>query len=156
MKKPVGGIVFLGILLAAGTASHAQNQQSQVGIGVMIGEPTGITFKKWTSGTTAIDLGMAWSIGRYDALHVHADYLWHNRGTFAEVDEGSLMPYVGVGGRLLFLEEDVRVGLRIPLGINYLFDEAPLELFLEVAPVVSLVPDTDFDMTGNVGVRVYI
>lgn len=156
MKKLLSGFVLMGILIAAGTAGYAQNQQSKVGIGVMIGEPTGITFKKWSSATTAFDLGLAWSIGRYDALHVHADYLWHNAGIFAEVDEGSLMPYVGIGGRLIFLEEDARLGLRIPLGINYLFGEAPLEIYLEVAPVVNLVPDTDFDMTGNVGVRVYI
>lgn len=151
MKKLLSGFILMGILFTASTACHAQNQQSRVGIGVMIGEPTGITFKKWTSGTTAFDLGLA-----YDALHVHADYLWHNSGTFAGVDEGSLMPHVGIGGRLLFLEEDARLGLRIPLGINYLFGEAPLELYLEVAPVVNLVPDTDFDMTGNIGVRVYI
>jgi len=46
--------------------------------------------------------------------------------------------------------------VRVPVGLNYLFEENPLGLFLELAPTVNLAPDTDFDMNGALGIRFYI
>ncbi|MDZ7772489.1 MAG: hypothetical protein U5K31_07100 [Balneolaceae bacterium] len=154
MKKVLSA-TLLSLILAAGAGSlHAQQAGEGLGIGVMVGEPTGLSFKSWTGGGNAFDLGVAWSVGPYDALHLHADYLWHS--DFGDVDEGALMLYVGLGGRMIFADDDARVGLRVPLGITYLFEGAPLDLFLEVAPVMNLVPGTDLDMTGTAGVRIYL
>lgn len=154
MKKVLSA-TLLTLILAMGAGNlYAQQAGEGLGIGVMIGEPTGLSFKSWTGGGNAFDLGIAWSVGRYDALHLHADYLWHN--SFSDVDEGALMYYVGLGGRMVFDDDDARVGLRVPFGITYLFEEAPVDIFLEVAPVMDLVPSTDFDMTGAAGVRLYL
>lgn len=44
----------------------------------------------------------------------------------------------------------------MPLGAGYIFEEAPVELFLEVVPVLELAPDTDLDMDAALGARIYL
>ncbi len=58
-------------------ASSAMAQDRGFGLGVILGEPTGLSGKYWTSSTNAIDGGLAWSFRHAGFFHVHADYLWH-------------------------------------------------------------------------------
>lgn len=156
MKKLLA-IALLATFLtfSLNTYSHAQDTSKDLGIGFMVGEPTGLSLKSWTDGNNAFDLGLAWSLGRYDAINIHGDYLWHNYNVFNEVDEGTLPLYYGIGGRLILAENDAIIGARIPVGVNYLFDDSPIGLFLEVAPIINLIPSTDFDVDGGLGVRFY-
>jgi hypothetical protein len=59
-----------------------------------------------------------------------------------------------VGGRIKFAD-DLTVSLRVPIGISYEFERTPVELFLEVVPMLDLIPSTDVDMAGAVGFRYY-
>lgn len=143
--------------------SHAQKSQDKVGIGLMAGEPTGLSFKAWTSGTNAFDAGLAWSLGRYDAINLHADYLWHNFEVFNRVESGQMPIHYGIGGRIVFADDypdpgdnKAVLGARIPVGINYLIDDSPIGLFFEVAPIFNLIPETDFDVDGAIGIRFYL
>ena len=69
MKKLL--LTFIVSLFALGIYA----QDSGFGIGVMAGEPTGISAKLWMSRSTAADFGVAWSIDSY--LHVHGDFVMH-------------------------------------------------------------------------------
>lgn len=144
---------FLSISLT--TITQAQQAGEGVGIGFMVGEPTGLSLKSWTGGNNAFDVGLAWSLGRYDAVNIHADYLWHNYDLFNEIESGTLPFYYGIGGRVILADDDAVIGARIPVGLNYLFDDSPIGLFLEVAPIFNLAPETDFDVDGGLGVRFY-
>ena len=135
--------------------SQAQTADKNIGVGFIAGEPTGLSLKSWTAGNNAFDLGLAWSLGRYDAINIHGDYLWHNYSLFSDVDSGSLPVYFGIGGRVVLADNTALLGARIPVGINYLFEDAPVGLFLEIAPVFNLAPVTDFDVDGGIGVRYY-
>lgn len=156
-------LTVLTVLLAVSFNSRAQAQDSdkEIGVGFIVGEPTGLSLKSWTGNDNAVDVGLAWSLGRYDAINIHADYLWHNYEVFSEVDSGTMPLYYGVGGRVVFGDhiygqDDAVLGARVPVGINYLFDDAPVGLFLEVAPVFNVIPEPDFDVDGGIGVRVYL
>lgn len=157
MKKLLAAVLLAVFLTFAVSSLHAQDQDKNLGIGFMIGEPTGLSLKSWTGGNNALDLGLAWSLDRYDAVSIHGDYLWHNYEAFQEVDEGTLPLYYGIGARLTFNENtDAVIGGRVPVGINYLFEDAPIGLFLEVAPTINLVPSTYFDVDGGLGIRFYL
>ncbi|HLR33445.1 MAG TPA: hypothetical protein VK074_13230, partial [Fodinibius sp.] len=80
----------------------------------------------------------------------------HNFDLFSEVQSGSLPFYYGIGGRVILADNDAVIGARIPVGLNYLFDNSPVGLFLEVAPIFNLAPETDFDVDGALGVRFYL
>ena len=142
-------IAFIGLFTATSNAQDTNG--GKTGLGVMIGEPTGITLKSWTNEKNAFDVGLAWSLSGTDDIYVHADYQWHKP---LDVEKGNLSFFYGLGARAIF-SNDTFFGARIPLGLSYLAPEAPLEFYLEVAPVINLIPDTDGDADGGIGIRYY-
>jgi hypothetical protein len=146
-------IVLLMIIVQC-FAMGAEPAEEGFGIGVIVGEPTGISFKNWLSGNTAIDGAAAWSFEGEDALHLHADYLFHN-DKLAKVEEGKLLFYYGLGARLK-LQDKSRLGVRIPLGIAYLLQNNPIDFFLEIVPIMDLAPETELEFNGGFGVRLFL
>ncbi len=128
-------------------------QDSGFGIGAIFGEPTGLSAKMWTSEKTAIDGAVAWSFAGNGFLHMHADLLIHNFDLIS-VSEGKLPLYFGLGAFVTFAS-DLGLGVRIPIGLAYQFEGAPLEIFAEIAPGLSLLPGTDFYIGGGIGIRYY-
>jgi len=125
------------------------------GLGMIIGEPTGVSFKHWLSRKTAFDAGFAWSFaGRGEELHIHADYLWHMPLRSADPVVRRTNFYVGIGGRVRF-ENDSRVGARVPLGLVHFIKDTPLDVFIEVAPIMDLAPETDLSANGGIGLRYF-
>ncbi len=143
-------ILMLAAILFPGTAKA---QDNDFGLGIILGEPTGISLKYWVGSTAAIDGAVAWSFGNNDSLHLHADYLFHKFNLF-KVEKGEIPLYYGIGIRVR-AEGRTRVGVRFPVGISYIFEKAPLDIFLELAPLLDLVPDTDFRFNGAIGIRYY-
>ena len=143
--KKMSGLV---ILLAVVSGLWANN--SGLGVGVIIGEPTGISLKQWTGSTTAFDGAIAWSFSGEEAIHLHADFLKHNSSVF-----GAELPvYYGLGAKLK-LADDAQLGIRIPVGIVYEIKSSPLDIFLEVVPGLNLIPDTDFGFDAAIGMRYF-
>ncbi len=149
MKRCGLSILFVFLLVCGSLWA----QDEGFGLGVILGEPTGINFKAWTSHSAAFVGAAAWSFGHEDTLHLHLDYLLHNF-RLIKLENGYLPVYYGIGARIK-TEKDVRFGVRFPLGINYLFENAPLDVFVEIAPVFDLAPKTDLYFNGGIGIRYY-
>lgn len=154
-----GFSVLLGILLLCGTA---YGMQEGLGVGLIIGEPTGFVVKKWLSPDAAIDGAVAWSFDGEDSLHVHGDYLLHNYTLLKDQQNQireTIPVYYGLGVRVKFEDdkkgEDLQVGIRVPLGINFLLQEHPIDFFAEIVPVMDFAPDTDLDLNAAIGVRYF-
>jgi hypothetical protein len=145
-------VVALALLFLPGPACGWQ----RVGLGVMAGEPTGISLNVWTSTDRAIDAAAGWSIGEDGWLYVHCDYVFHGYEFPGEPAEGSVPYYFGIGSRVLFRDgDDSRIGIRVPFGVNYAFEDGRFDVFLELAPIMDLVPETEFDFGGGIGARYY-
>lgn len=140
-------------LLAAAQIASAQPHGRNFGMGVVLGEPSGITGKLWQADQNAFSGTAAWSFRGQSTIHLHLDYQRHNFDIISP-QTGSMALYYGVGGRLLVGDRD-RAGIRIPLGISYFFVNEPLELFFEVAPILDLIPGTEFSGNSGFGVRYY-
>lgn len=147
-------ITTLAILLTTTLycSADAQNRASNTELGVILGEPTGLSLKHWQSNDTAFDAALAWSLSGNESVHLHANYLKHN---WLDVDSGSLAFYYGIGARAL-LSDNSRFGVRVPIGLQYLIPDSRLGLFFEVAPLLDLIPDTDFDVNGGIGIRYFL
>lgn len=128
-------------------------QDSGLGLGLIFGEPTGLSAKMWTSERTAIDAAVAWSFSGLGWLHIQADFLLHNYDIIS-VSKGKLPLYYGVGAYTAF-SSDFGLGARIPLGLAYQFEGAPVDVFAEIAPGLALLPDLGFYIGGGIGVRYF-
>ena len=145
-------LLFL-ITIYTFTTANLFAQSSGFGAGIMLGEPTGISLKNWTSQINAWDAGIAWGFGNHGAFHLHGDYLWHKYGLI-RVDKGRLPLYYGVGARFLFADE-TRFGIRGVIGLDYQVSGVPLDIFLELVPIFDLAPRTEFSFNGALGFRYF-
>ena len=148
-------ILFVLVLVAVVTvaSSPATAGPGKFGLGIIVGEPTGLNAKLFLDSGNALDMGVAWSLSGDNDLHLQLDYLYH-RYSLIKVDKGKLPLFFGLGGRVELRENrDDKVGLRIPVGLAYEFADAPFDVFVELVPVLELTPDTDFDFEGALGVR---
>jgi hypothetical protein len=136
-----------------GLVATAPAQERGLGLGVILGEPSGISGKSWLSKKTALAGALAWSLDRDEALHVHLDHLFHDFDSMP-VEQGTLALYYGFGGRIKFADEST-ISIRIPIGLNYLFASAPMDLFLEIVPMLDLIPRTEVNLNGGVGIRYF-
>jgi hypothetical protein len=143
------------LLLLAAMASFVSTlaaQEHRFGAGLMLGEPTGPSLKYFLNENNAIDAGIGWSFANNDDLHIHSDYLWHNYDWLRDVADGRLPVYYGVGGRVKF-GSDTRVGVRGPIGISYMLEDIPVEVFGEVGPVLDFTPGLRLGFTAAIGAR---
>lgn len=157
--------IMTGVLLFMICATSQLNAAEGFGMGVIIGEPTGVSIKNWVSDRHAIDAAAAWSFSENDSFQLHADYLIHDFSLLRPEGLSGRMPvYVGLGARVKLEEDDNAggrnvdndlVGLRIPVGVSYLFDDAAVDLFAELVPILDVAPDSDFDINAAIGARLY-
>jgi hypothetical protein len=167
MRKFLFNYLLLGSLLISTTLTEtafcrAKYGDHPFGLGVMFGEPTGITAKYWHRSTQALDFGVTYSFGNYVILL--ADYLWHFPNAFSSITHGKaaseFAPYIGVGGTLS-LENNRRnsnhaqLGVRIPLGIEFRPSYPSLGIFLELVPAVAIAPSVFGFLQGGIGIRYY-
>lgn len=144
---------FLVVFLMVGSAVAATSQDRGVGLGVILGEPTGISGKGWVSEANAFDLGVAWSFRHKGFFHVHSDYLWHFKDVFKSTERFVL--YSGIGARLGVGKGDGIFGIRVVGGIAYWPHRAPIDVFLEIAPILDLAPATELTANGGIGIRYF-
>jgi hypothetical protein len=156
--------IITALFLVLITAATASGAPQGVGLGVILGDPTGFTFKTWTGRSTAVDAAAAWSFSGNDAFQLHVDYLI-NPFYMPKPREvsGRISFYYGIGARLKLQEShngnrndnDDLFGVRFPVGFSHILTEAPFEFFAEIAPIVDVVPDTDADFNAAIGARYY-
>jgi hypothetical protein len=148
LKKSV--LLFTGMLFLLSRPSIAAGD---FGIGLVLGEPTGISAKYWLSQKSrALDFALAWSLNRRDHIYMHADYLWHYIDPLGFGSSNFLL-YHGVGPRLI-LSNNPNVGARASFGMEFIIKDVA-DVFLELVPVLELVPDTDVDINFGLGFRYF-
>lgn len=150
-------LITFSLLLSAQQVSA---QEKNFGLGVMLGEPTGISAKLWTSNNNALAFGLGWSAyhPRYDEsgsrVHFHIDYLWHSFDAIRS--EEKFVFHYGIGGRFKDRGGDNgSLAIRGVGGLNWLPRNAPIDVFFELAPSLELTPSTGFALDGALGARFY-
>jgi len=144
MKKKIAVIaIVLATFLARPEAAEAK-----IGIGVMGGDPNGITLK--FDNFPVIGIGYSFLGGGNNWLDLTVDY-WILNPPLG----GPFHWYLGIGVNVNYPASTVvGVGARVPIGIQFI----PLnwlEIFLEGAPGVSVLPKLGFDWQAALGVRFY-
>lgn len=149
MKKLFVIFIFLAVVLPGCLAA----QKRDFGVGVILGEPAGVSLKKWLGVKTAIDGALAWSFANNGAFHLHADYLVHDFNII-RVRKGKLPVYFGIGARIKN-DKDFIVSARLPVGISYIFEKAPIDIFFEFALLLDIISGSEFWFNSGIGFRYY-
>lgn len=149
MAKSVALVLLASVLICG----SAQAQDEGFGLGLILGEPTGVSGKQWIDSKRAVDGAVAWSFEKEAAMHLHADLLFHTPSS-SRTNASRLLFYYGIGGRIKFADES-KAGLRVPLGLDYLSSGAPIDIFFEIVPLLDLAPKTDFTLNAAIGIRYF-
>lgn len=151
-------MILMTLLLGVSNLSIAQERGKGFGLGIIIGEPTGVSAQKWLDNSSALAAAAAWSFAGRSSLNFHVDYQMYNFN-LVQADKGEFSFYWGFGGRIVIQEKnngtDVIVGARIPVGLNYHIEGAPVAVFGEIVPKLNLIPETRFDVGGGLGIRYF-
>jgi len=166
--------VFAILLIAANALSAQGPKGRSFGFGLSLGEPTAVTFRIWESRMNSWDIAVGTS--HLGNPHIHADYLWHFPDAFSS---RIVSLYAGVGavlgfgekGHWVFVrkkgsfkdywyhddehEKGVLIAAKGAFGLNIIPRNTPIDIFLEVNPVIGLIPGFGFDILPALGFRFY-
>lgn len=162
MRLNLSKILMLLSLVFSGTVASAK--ASRFGLGVVLGDPTGLTGKYWLSRTRAIDGAMAWDLDDSDSLVFQTTYLLYHPAAL-KLDHVGLDFYYGVGLKFVWHDhenhhghhdhDDFMLGPRVPVGLSYIFKKSRIQLFGELSVTLHLVESTDVDLGFGLGARYF-
>ena len=80
----------------------------KIGVGIQLGEPSGLTAKFWKDSVHAFQLTMGYSVSNFFVMN--GAYLWHFPDLTHRTEYGNerILPYIGVGGTLYISTESNR------------------------------------------------
>jgi hypothetical protein len=156
--KNTGMFILALTVLAISAWARPIYQGRNFGLGLVAGEPSGLSWKYWQGSANAFDGTVAWSFFDAGYFRANAGYLWHNYRAI-EVEQGRMPLYCGIGATLWgghFRDHHgANIGIRGVVGLEYIFQDAPFDIFLELAPTMDIVPATGLWLQGGLGSRFY-
>jgi hypothetical protein len=136
---------------AEGDKLNRGTEKGTLGVGIVLGEPTGVSAKLYLKDDQAIQAaaGAAFFGG---GLSLHVDYIWHPY-ILQERDSFTLPFYIGPGVRGIEYSQGggmsyFALGVRAVVGLLFDFKSVPLDVFVEAAPVL------EYGFASNKGARI--
>jgi len=125
------------------------------GIGIRGGDPTGVSVKKYLGGN-ALELTVGTLPFDNNGISLFVHYLFHlpaqKIGKWDDIK--GLDWYFGGGGQIKGFNGNVDIGADGTIGAEYLFQNMPISVFLDVIIYVELVDDPlNIDLDAGIGVR---
>src|SRR5262245_18340576 len=133
-KKSTFFTLTSALLFVAPAMADGRGDQ---GVGVMVGNPSGLSYKMWLSETVALDGAAGVDQGKFD---LHTTLLFHNFSWSKGLDDrlikgindnGDFPFFFGFGPRVLF-EDNTEFGIRFPFGLAFLPHNSVWEFFGEI------------------------
>ena len=164
---------FYFILIILGWFMNTQPDFAQgprgrtFGFGIILGDPTGGTIKFWFNNENALAASIGGSY--FGAPRIGADYLWHfdafnsaivkmyaGPGVAIGVGEGNGYWYKHDEGKFFFRRTgETGIAIRGIFGINIIPRRTPIEIFLEVGPLIGITPAFGTAIDVGIGIRFY-
>jgi hypothetical protein len=156
------------MVAALGTAQATEIGDGRpFGLGLQLGQPFGVTGKVYLGGrTNAIDFTVGTYYASrgyyYDGFQAQVAYHWH----LVELTSGGgvAIPFrIGVGGFVgtygngYYYDRygDLSLGARVPFGLDFDLERAPVQFYIELAIRIHVYPGFYPDGDGGIGARYY-
>lgn len=141
-------------------------QPGSFGVGVIVGEPVGLSAKVWLTDVTAVSGAAGWSIGgdrmegyyynvrEQDRFHLHLDLLWHSFDLIKMLERYPV--YAGIGARMNSgAGRAESFAFRGVVGIAWLPRALPVDVFMEFVPMVQMSQSVGVGFDAGVGMRYF-
>ena len=160
------GIRKLVVIAALLFVSAPTAARAEVGLGIFVGEPTGLDVKLDLSRRSALDivLGVYSHYDRFndDSGYGHLTYLV--QPMVAHGDSVVVPLRVGIGVAIFDdygrWNDDLNVAARVPFEVGLRFRRTPLEIYFEIALKMTFVDEDNdhpfVDLDGGIGLRFYL
>lgn len=161
-------IYLLSILLWQLLIAKAAANDRELGLGFALGSPTAITGKLWVQPMQAIDFGIGFG---WSSWMLYGDYHWNKPQIFGTKTQflRDLTGYIGAGaglaiwshvescGRFACKSKDsgTAIFVRAPIGTEWYPEDPRIGVFLEIAPVLAIVPGFGGTVDFQIGGRYY-
>jgi len=159
---------LLALFLLAALPLYSQTPlDRRTGIGIILGDPTGITFKTVWSRQT--DLSASLGSSYFGALRVGVDWTWNfdvfrdpsvhlyfGPGVALGVGNANGIFYRGASGNYYYRAgNESGLGIRGVIGLSGRVKAEPIEFFIEFGPMIGIVPNVGSSIDVGVGARFY-
>lgn len=156
-SKLILAMAAVALCAAPSIAAPGSAAGEDVGVGLMVGSPTGLSAKYWMNRKMAFDTGIGASLEGDVNFHIHGDFLMQVPLPVKEAP-GQVPLYMGIGPRIRIIDKKqhsskVEFGIRLPIGVEFNPNSLPLNFFVELAPVLVATPEGGVSLDGAVGVR---
>lgn len=141
--------------LGFGAALQTQNTPRAI-------TPTGISFRAVLGERVSINAVSAFTLGPdVNSWYLQGDIILSDSIDDFDIEEEldqelPFTPYFGVGVRALVGNRDNLLGIRVPVGLQYDILNAPMDVYIEIAPTFDIDPRFLFSFGGGLGFRYYI
>lgn len=146
----------LAFLILALFSTGIFAQRTGYGVGLILGEPTGISAKYWLDNESALNAGLAYSFTTANkGFSLHLDLINHLPSNIYPKE--NIPFYYGFGVRIRSkARTSGSLGVRGVAGLVWQHKKYPVDIFAEVAPVFQLLPETNLLFDLAIGGRYYI
>jgi len=153
MRKLLVTSLLTGLALTAAAAPA----RADVGLGVFLGEPTGLDLKLGLGNRSALDIVLGYTSFRDGRTgYGHLTYLV--TPLIAQGSSVTVPLRLGIGAAIYGPSSDVGLAVRAPFELGLRMRSAPLEIYGEIAIAVELIgprSDLDTDLQGGLGLRIF-
>ena len=160
MKRNLS-LPILAALVVAALVAAARPARAEIGIGLFVGQPTGLDLKLDLQRKTALDIVAGWK-GFDDGDHSGYAHLTFLVNLGNARGRSIVVPFrLGVGGAVWDrggdFGDDINIAVRAPFEVGIRFRRTPLEIYGEVAVKGTFVENDviHFDVDGGIGIRFY-
>lgn len=149
------------------TISFSQTAEAKWGVGLILGEPTGITLKNkmgandlifnvGSSGFGEVRIDGLYTFNFPNAFNSNKFELYLAVGAALGIGNGDGVFEGKKNGNGRFYRDDDGIGIAAlgAVGVNF-YPARDWEIFLQLGPIISLVPDVGGGFDGGLGFRYY-
>lgn len=157
------------LMLSIFCGSFAHAQENRFGLGFILGDPTGLSVRYYQDDEHSYDAQLAGLGSNYMLLWGDMDFHFPDLIKEQHPILERLSPYVGVGPVIAIStkddhekgqyfddrDNDFAIGVRVPFGVEWIWDRVPIGVGVEVTPGIMVLPATHSLLMGGLTLRYY-
>ncbi|MEZ5042947.1 MAG: hypothetical protein R2828_23835 [Saprospiraceae bacterium] len=153
--KVISNLLIALTFCVLSTHLFAQPAGNAWGIGIQLGQPSGISIKNYNPNGMSADILLAWDLNDFFFVNLHGT--WEKPVNSAKGLQFVYGPGIFAGfrehNRFRKDDDELFLGISGTFGLSYFIDH--FEIYLRLTPRLAVIESTDGDIGGGLGFRFF-